>query len=531
MNLVSNIARRAGLLTREDLERETRIAFRRGRSIGSRAYAAAQMNRLLGDWLATSTSIDNDIRAGLVPIRERARELTKNDAHAKKFLRLHLANVVGPFGFKLLMNIKEPSPDLRNRGRLVPDKIANQKIQDAWNEWTKPENCSVTRKHSYRSICNLLELHATRDGEALLRMVETSDNIFGLRLQVIPPEMLDEKYNGRLTNGNVVVMGVEMDAGHRPIAYWLRKVEPELMVYGMLQYGVDRQRIPASELIHGFDPEHSDQTRGISLLAPVMKDMHNRSGYEEATVVQARAAATQGGFITSKSEEAVDFRGDEETEEGDIVIEMEPGTARQLEPGLDFKPWDPKFPSGQHEMFMRTCGQKESSGLDVSYASLTGDLSEANYGSNRVGMLEERESWKLRQEWFTETFNIPVFNRWLELALLKAIDLPTARIEKYRKPTFTGRRWTWIQPQQDQEAELLARKMGDRSPFDAAAERGEDLEQIYDDIAEAKQMAEDRGLSFDLSNVKPGGNTSAPQPAPTPPGKNGKKQPAMQVEE
>src|SRR5512139_3661386 len=132
----------------------------------SRAYAAAGMNRLSGDWLTTATSIDHDIRSGMVAVRSRARDLSQNSEFAKAYLRAVRKNVVGSEGFALQVK----AVNYENNKR-VSDRIANDKLEEAFYDWGMPETATVTGKISFRKAQEVLIETVARDGEAFVRLI------------------------------------------------------------------------------------------------------------------------------------------------------------------------------------------------------------------------------------------------------------------------------------------------------------------------------------------------------------------------
>ena len=94
-----------------------------------RNYTAAATERLFAGWTTASRTADEDIRRTLKIIRARARELERNNDYAKKFLKLCVANIVGPNG----MGMQNKAKDFN--GAL--DKLANDQIEEAWQEWGK----------------------------------------------------------------------------------------------------------------------------------------------------------------------------------------------------------------------------------------------------------------------------------------------------------------------------------------------------------------------------------------------------------
>jgi len=63
--------------------------------VAKRNYHAANTGRLFADFMASSRSPDSELRPDLVLMRNRSRELARNDVYVKRFLNLLKTNVVG----------------------------------------------------------------------------------------------------------------------------------------------------------------------------------------------------------------------------------------------------------------------------------------------------------------------------------------------------------------------------------------------------------------------------------------------------
>jgi hypothetical protein len=48
-----------------------------------RAYAAAKMTNVTSDWIMSPVTADADLKAGMVPVRVRARDLAQNNDYAR----------------------------------------------------------------------------------------------------------------------------------------------------------------------------------------------------------------------------------------------------------------------------------------------------------------------------------------------------------------------------------------------------------------------------------------------------------------
>jgi lambda family phage portal protein len=473
----------------------------------SRAYAGAVHNRFTEDWKTFYTSIDRDIYMALQILRARSRDLVQNNDYARRFIRLCMMNIVGPSGFSLQVKSFD-WVQVNKEWTIKYDELANRIIEEAFKDWSKRKHCSVTGTQSFIDIQKLIIQHASRDGEFLVRKIYNKKSKYGFQLQVLQPDLLDERLNRDLTNGNYIRMGIEFDGWRKPVAYWLKQLSPSNEFYSGYQAGTNYERIDAKDIYHGFDAEHSSQSRGVPWMTASMYRMRMLGGYEEAAVKNARAGSNKMGFFTSENGEKM--LGDGVDAQGNIVSSGEPGSFEQLPPGVQFVPYDPKFPSEQHGSFVKAILRGIASGLGVGYNTFANDLEGVNYSSIRAGVIDEREMWKSFQVWFTESLLEPLFEDWLDASMLKkAINLPFTKFDKFNAPRWIGRRWAWVDPMKDMEAHVLARQAGFETSTEIIAEQGGDIEEKYAGIAREQALAKKHGLVLKIDEIKVG-STLAP---------------------
>jgi lambda family phage portal protein len=456
-----------------------------------RSYAAAGLKNILNDWSTAVTAIDQDIRTGLNPVRQRARDLAQNNDYAKAYLRLLRTNVAGPSGFALQIKSDPALPEQKLR-----------ELMNAWYRWTAPANCTVTGRQSWRAVQHLLITSAGRDGEGALHFILDDNAYCGLRLQVLPAELVDESYTMKLGTNRYIKMGVEVTGDGRVLGYHLRDQET-VDNYGAVLGSQRRRYVSADQMILGYDQEFPNQTRGISWLVQSMVRLKMLSGYEEAAVVNARVSAAKMGFIVKKDMAAPQYAGDTEDADGNKITSVEPGTVEELDYGQEFQPWSPEYPSAQHEMFVTSNLRGVSSGLGVAAASLSGNFSDVNYSSARAALLIERDHYMTLQNWMVETFLEPVFAKWLEGAVMTgAVKLKPSEMEAVY-PSFVGKRWAWVDPRADVEAKQTEVRSGFTAPSLVVAEQGKDYEELLQQIALDKLLAAKYGVPLDFGGTAP----------------------------
>lgn len=466
-----------------------------------RSFEAAKVDRLTARWLTTGRAIDEELRGQLDALRNRSRDLFKNNEYAAKFGRMVRNNVVGPEGFILQGRVM----DANN----VSDRAANKAIEAAYWRWMRPGNCDITGKYSYNDLVRVLAFSLARDGEIMLRRFRGKGfGEFGFQLQVLDVQRLDTTQNRpRTANVNAIVMGIELDGYGRPVSYIFRNNRAD---------GSNTPEvIPASEIIHRFIPQEPEQSRGVPWLHAAMRRLNDLNGYREAAVIAARIGASKMGMYVSP--DGAPPAADEKTDDGDFIEDLEPGTFAVAPAGYDFKTFDPTYPHEQFDAFNRATLRGIASACGVAYSGLANDLTDVNFSSIRSGVLEERDEWMVIQNWLVAQLLTPVFEEWLEYSLLagkivldNGTPLPAAKLSKFREHVFQPRRWGWVDPLKDIKASVEAINNGLDSPQRIAAQQGRDIEDVLDDIAAYNVLLKERNITLNA------GAKTAPVAAPSP---------------
>ena len=490
---------RPGLL-RRTLQRLAGVSASPAR-LQVRRFDAARIDRLTADWFATEASINEELRADLNALRRRGRQLRNNNDYARKFCGMVEANIIGPSGIRLQAKVED------GPGR--PDDPANDAIERAWAEWSQA--CDVTGQMTLRDLCEGLAGSLPTDGEFLVRMVRGADagNRFNFALQVIDVDRIDTGFNGQY-GGNTVIMGVEVDAYRRPVALHLFEAHPNDGARSMRR----RIRVAANELLHRFKVERAEQVRGIPWMAPGMLSLHHLGGFMLSALLAAEHGANHYGFFRQKDDAAaVPPIGAPEGTGAETVniTTTQPGIYDTLPAGYEFQPHESKYPNEVFGPFVKTILQRVATGWRVAYHSLANDLEGVSFSSIRSGTLEERDRWMDDQEWFISAFMEPVFQAWLQMALLSGAivmsngsPLPAAKIGKFARHEWQPRRWDWVDPKADMEAKILSVRAGLMAPQDLSAAMGYDFEDTLKAIKQANELASKYGVNLNAYDGTPG---------------------------
>lgn len=442
---------------------------------GRNLYSAAGTGRLTADWGHSLVHPDDLIRFDFDTLRKRSRHQYANNDYMARFVSLVKSNVIGPKGIRLQATKTNADGTL--------DELDNNAIERAFEDWGRPGNCEVTGQHSFVDVQRLMISSLIVDGEFLV--VEHQSGDYGYTLQLVDPAHLESRMNDvKLSAGRVIRFGIEFDSFGKPLAYYFRDdaATSDSYDWGGRRY----RRVPAKRVIHGFLPERIGQKRGLPAASTAMMRMQMLSGYEDAAITAARVGAAKMGFFTSPSGDG--YVGDGE-EDGATITDVEPGIFEQLPEGMGFEPFNPDYPHQQYGEFVKSCLRGISSGLGVSYNSLANDLEGVNYSSIRAGVLEDREAWKAMQEWFINAFMRRVYLNWLPEALLRGqivnaadVTLPMSRLDRFQSHSWKPRRWDWVDPLKDTQANIQAIQNGLKSRRQIIVESGADPEEVWSQL-------------------------------------------------
>jgi lambda family phage portal protein len=251
------------------------------------------------------------------------------------------------------------------------------------------------------------------------------------------------------------------------------------------------------------------------------KSMHMLDGYEEAELVASRIAASKMGFFTSDDGEGYTGDETEETEDGEGIIReapvmtAEPGTFEDIS-GFQFQAWDPQHPTGAYGEFVRAILRRIAGGLNMSYVALANDLKAVSWSSVRYAAIEDRDVFMMLQGFLIEHFLTPVFNHWLQNAIMAGrLRFPLARLAKYQRVNWQPRRWKWVDPAKEATGHEKDLAMGINSPQRICADSHGDLDEVFQEIKEARDLAEEKGILHlfpylqGKANAEASGNNSA----------------------
>ena len=463
-----------------------------------RGYAAAANEARFGDFTKSKGSADYELMIGLAALREKSRNLARNSNTMRRYIRLMQQNVVGPSGFVYRCRVKMAD------GKL--DVTLNSGVE--WAFWRWLQNPTVDGKMTGHEMQKQAIATWARDGEYFVEKVYNPRYLDGIALNPIEADLVDETLNTiHPQTGNQIKMGVEVDEYSRPVAYHLLTQHPGDPGWYHSKSSRKYRRVPADKIIHLFERLRPGQTRGEPPATATINPIKMLDGYREAEVTGRRIAASVMGFFKRALPQAtqIDALADRasEVDPSNFEIDMSPGTFKQLPDGLEFDKFEATGSQTDYRQFEGQIKKDIAMGLNISNFSLGMETEAVSFSTGRSVLIEDRDHYKMMQKFMIDGLMIPIHDAWLRSHTLSddSVIAPTKIKKVMEGHVFHGRGWDWVDPAKDVSANAEALRTRQTSLSRVAAQRGIDLADLLQEIADDEAMLRQHGLTITLETA------------------------------
>lgn len=446
-----------------------------------RGFDGAKTGRRIDDWITSGSSANAEIGSAGNRLRDRARDLVRNNCYGNKAIEVFVGNAIGT---GIIPQAKTSSERL------------NKQIMTAWENWCQV--CDIEQDLDFYGIQALVARSIFESGECFVRFrdVNYNDSAIPLKLQVLEADFLDTSKTSFANNGNYINQGIEFDKNNRRVAYWLWQEHPGDSFTGRSK--LQSIRVPADQVLHVFRKQRPGQFRGATAYAPSIARLRDLDGYDDAELWRKKIEACFAAFVVQNSGTDGPVVGQlakktsGSSSEPEKVEVFRPGMIEYLQPGEDVRFGSPSS-DGNYESYERVQLHAIAAGLGITYEQLTGDLSQVNYSSLRAGLLEFRRLIEMiRWQVFVPKLCTPIWRKFIERAFIAG---EISKIEygvNWSPPKFE-----MIDPLKDAQADTLMIRNGTLTMKEAIARQGYDPEQQLTDIAETNKKLDELGIILD----------------------------------
>lgn len=472
------------------------------------AYKSAETTRLNEHWSSSNEDINTILQRELDKMRARSRWLLRNNPHAMGMMNAYIAHIIGTgmaLQCRVARTIQASDPD----GNPILESVE----LDAWNdfveakflEWAEFADARSTEllPESFLDDQELFLRRLIEDGEVFVYLgTDTSLPGVPLRLMFLEPDSLDLSLSKH--NGKPVVMGVELDdRTFRPLAYHVMQ--------GTTEAGHDQGhgktiRIEANRMLHVFKRIRPKQVRGIPHLAVVMQKFFDLEEWTDAELLGNKIAACFGVLIELPNADGTPGAlGEEDASKatdanGNPLSTVEPGIIGYMPEGAKVTVLSPQKPGATFEMFSKYNLKAIGAGTlgGISYPAMTRDTSGQTFAGGRLSQNMDYQAFRPFQEFIARKFCMPVYRRWLSMAVLSRVVMAPGYFDNPRfweACEFMPPGWAHgVNPLQEVEASIKSMEAGITTLADETAFNGKDWKRQLRQLGKIKRLADSQGL-------------------------------------
>ena len=386
---------------------------------GAGAYDGAGYDRNFRNWQYSHGVADAEILGDLNTLRERSRDLYRNNAIGRGIISTMTINIVGA-GLKL-----QAAPDCAFLG--MTDEYADlweDNVERKFNNWASSKDSDAARSSTFYDLQDLAFLSYCMSGEvfALLPIRDHApqrNKINQLCIQLIEADLI-QNGPGEFTSKNMRD-GIKVDDYGAPIEYTIRTDMVEWK--HVLAYG---EKTGRPNVIHVFRQERPGQSRGVPLLSSIMENIKQIDRGIKAVTASMVVQSMFTAFVKSKNPDALDSQipgaPKEPTSESTLDDEefdytLAPAAVLRLKPNEDVTFADPTQPKSEFEAFIMTHLMLAGMATGIPYEILSKRFL-ASYSASRASRIEAWRYFLMEREKFNRDFNQVIYEEWLTCEIL-----------------------------------------------------------------------------------------------------------------
>ncbi len=469
-------------------------------------FKGARKSHRNSTWFAPGSSSNAALARSLVTLRNRSRDLKRNNRYQRHAL-MQLASYFSGLTPKSAIKAKGGASDAqRERVRKL-----NARIDEVFAAWAK--QCHGEGDLTFSGLQTQAVLGMLEGGDTFTRkrVRRLEDGLaVPLQLEVLEADFVDHNANEKLTShgkkgGETLVgwirQGVRFDAVGRRTGYHVYPEHPGDALVGLSL--AKTVIVPAASVAHLYDAVFArpGQVRGAPWNHAILQDMQDFDGYMEAERVRLYGSASVMGVV--ESDEEVSFDDDEDDDlpsglnpardsNGDVVEKLRAGQVVYLSKGQVWKTQAPPM-SDAFDKYVKTDLRGQAAGAGMPYELYSGDLSDANFSSLMAAMGPFlRIATTVQDEIVAPLWGEKIWGWFVEIGQAAGV-LPreAGPVTWQRKP------WPMVDPVKQTNASKAQVRSGAKSLATWQRELGGEPEQVRDEIEREAAWATEAGVVLD----------------------------------
>jgi len=391
--------------------------------------AADRSSRDMGSWTPFPTDADSSM-LGNDDIRSRARDAVRNQPLAGGLINTTVMNTVG-VGLSLQSRIDR---ELLN----MSDEQANawqKHTERRWKLWAGSKDCDLRRTLNFNGHTQLALRAQCINGEAitLLPVVPLQGLSNPLRLQAIESDRLSNP--NQAPDSVTCTQGIDRDQYGAPTAYNITRTHPGNIRYADPQswvwdkYPAFNPKTGLPNVIHYFSSERADQSRGLSMIGPIMEPLKDVARMSKAELKRAVVSALFTVFIKSNGKPMGNMpfapgatqypgmsvtpgAGDKESAATTGNIRLGYGSIIGLDQDQEIQEAKPNLPNPNFDPFFQANVRQIGLQTGIPYEVLIKHYT-ASYSAARAAIEDAWAFFSFKRAGLVENHCFPIYSVWL----------------------------------------------------------------------------------------------------------------------
>lgn len=377
---------------------------------------ASKTRRPLKEWNPLGYDADSDILPDLEALRDRSRDLIRNNPIAAGAIKTKVTNVIGTgFVFKSMVD-----REVLNLTDEQADALESQIEREHRLFWNS-KDVDIARTCNGPDTARLVYQQAKENGDVfiLLPRIKRPGSAYDLRLQVIEADRVSNpRY---LPDTETMAGGIERDANGAPVRCHILKGHPgNQRTFKTASDWEPRAMFGAKtglrNVIHLYCPTRPGQSRGVPDLAPVIETLKQLTRYTEAELMAAVISGMFTVFIEKSSENMTFDYSKLATETGqktsDNDIKLGNGLIVDLDNGEKVHDSNPGRPNSNFDPFFLSIIRQIGPAIEIPPEILIKHFT-ASYSAARASLLSFWQYICSERRWFVDNFLRLVDEIWM----------------------------------------------------------------------------------------------------------------------
>jgi len=366
---------------------------------------------------------DRDIVGDLDNLRRLSRNLYYNNAIARGLIRTNAVHVIGT-GLRLKAR---PNREALNLTR-EQAKAWSLTVEREFRFHFGGVHCDAERKHNLARLGFMSFLQQLLNGESvtvLPKLLDRSDSTpYTTGIQLIESDRLSTPT--RLRADPNVVAGVRFTQAGAPTEFFIAQFHPgDIRRKGAQEwttvgaFGANGRR----NVLHVFDQERAQQTRGVPFLAPIITALKSMGDFTDAELQATVVSSFLTVFVKTEDGSGIDDilpDANGQTSSGprgaEDDIKLGPAAIVDLAPGEDVSTVTPGRPNTAFEGFIKAMSQQLSAATLIPYEVIFKAF-QSSYSAARAAFLEMWRLVRYERQAMGDGWYQPIYEAWLDEAV------------------------------------------------------------------------------------------------------------------